>query len=720
MLETAKSNKLTFSIKAHQSLTHKINLADWEADAKTYLSALEPLQRDKRLDAVLFQFPFSFHYEPENRRYLDKLLLFFKEVPTAVEFRGDDWYNSRVINALKDRGVALASLDMPALKGLPPPTDTVTAPFAYIRLHGRNQASWWGSDSAARYDYFYPDKELEAWANRIKQMMMQAEKVLIYFNNHPEGQAVKNAQTLMGMLERWCTSIKLKITGNLIGILYIPPNFLLSYLLKEQIMREYSGVREVRPDTPTYTDWGGGSCEAAEQYGKKCLARADRTFSQGLQCQQINSVMALLSMEDSAFVVHSPLGCSGCCSMANDWFRVGQAHRRSFPIRNARIIVTNLDEKDVIHGGEQKLREALRLAWTRYQPKLIFIFTSCASGIIGDDVDFIAADVQKEFADPIVIPVHCEGFKSKICASGYDASFLAMTKYIFKDIPKGKQEIIPGLLNLFAPPTVSFQDQTEIERILGAIGITTNYIPFYSSLEKIRRIPQAQASTAICKVFADEFMKDLQQDYGIPYSHTIMPIGTRNTDKWLLGIAEIMGKTSEAKAYIEKERERVMPLVEDLRRRLEGKRVVICGGTGRSFAAAALIDDFGMKLAGMTTPVYDDDAQRDVEYLNNIHGNFTIDVANMMPFEQVNMLHKLKPDLFIGVPIWAARLGIPTTHVLDIKRPTMGYNNLVYLGNKIAYALENPGYNKKIAKYSHLPYKQSWYDDDTFKFVKEF
>jgi hypothetical protein len=56
-------------------------------------------------------------------------------------------------------------------------------------------------------------------------------------------------------------------------------------------------VREVRPDTPTYTDWGGGSSEAAEQYGKKCLARADRTFSQGLQCQQINSVMALLSTE---------------------------------------------------------------------------------------------------------------------------------------------------------------------------------------------------------------------------------------------------------------------------------------------------------------------------------------------------------------------------------------------------------------------------------------
>jgi nitrogenase molybdenum-iron protein alpha chain len=204
-----------------------------------------------------------------------------------------------------------------------------------------------------------------------------------------------------------------------------------------------------------------------------------------------------------------------------------------------------------------------------------------------------------------------------------------------------------------------------------------------------------------------------------------MPIGTRNTDKWLLGIASVLGKTAEAEAYIAKEHEQIMPLVADLRKRLEGKSVVICGGTGRSFAAAALIDDFGMKLAGMTTTTYDNDAHEDVKYLNRVlsahgeNGGFMLDVGNMMPFEQVNMLKHLKPDIFLGVPVWAARLGIPTSHVLDIKRPTMGYRNLVYLGNKIAAAIENPGYNKKIARYAHLPYKQSWYTDTPFKFIKE-
>ena len=90
-------------------------------------------------------------------------------------------------------------------------------------------------------------------------------------------------------------------------------------------------------------------------------------------------------------------------------------------------------------------------------------------------------------------------------------------------------------------------------------------------------------------------MKTLEEDYGIPYSHTVMPIGIRNTDKWYRGIAKIIGKEKEVEEIISREHERIEPLVAKIRARLEGKRVFICGGTGRSFAAAALIDDFGMR-----------------------------------------------------------------------------------------------------------------------------
>ncbi len=475
---------------------------------------------------------------------------------------------------------------------------------------------------------------------------------------------------------------------------------------------KYSGVRESRPGR--INDLGIGSREAEEKYRKGCLKRADRSFAQGLQCQQINSMAALMSLEDSVFISHSPQGCLGCSIMAVDMYRVGQAHRGIRNIRNPRIIVTNLDQKSVVFGGEQKLRESVKLAVDRYHPKMIFIYASCASGIIGDDIDAIAADLSQEYPDTLMIPIHCEGFKSKICASGFDAAFLSINRYILKGerVPTEK-----GLINLFAPTTVSYADQREMERMLAAIGVRVNYIPFYSSLEKIRKIPAAEASTSICKVFADEFMKTLWEDYGIPYSHTVMPIGIRNTDKWYRGIAQVLGRETEAEEIIAREHERIEPLVAQLRARLQGKRVFICGGTGRSFAAAALVDDFGMKLVGLETPTYDADAQTDIEYLNGIHDNFTVDVANMQPFEQVNLVKKLKPDAFIGVPDWAAKLGIPTTHVLDGKRPTMGYDGLLFLGNKIADQLENPGFNVKLARHAKLPYRESWYGEDAFKYI---
>lgn len=123
---------------------------------------------------------------------------------------------------------------------------------------------------------------------------------------------------------------------------------------------QYSGVRESRPGR--INDLGTTGQEVEDNYKKGCLKRADRSFAQGLQCQQINSMAALMSLEDSVFIAHSPQGCVGCSIMAVDMYRVGQAHRGIKNIKNPRIIVTNIDQKSVVFGGEQKLRDSVNKA----------------------------------------------------------------------------------------------------------------------------------------------------------------------------------------------------------------------------------------------------------------------------------------------------------------------------------------------------------------------
>jgi len=197
---TENAENLTYSIKAPQSLTHKVDQFKWRDEVKTYLTAIEPLRETGKLEAILFQFPYSFHYDADNRRHLANLLTEFSGLPSAVEFRNNEWDGNRVIDELKKRKVAYVSTDLPDLKGLPHVLDIYTSSFAYFRLHGRNNEKWWGSDSRSRYDYLYNGKELEGIAERIKRFVVKAGKVLVYFNNHARGQAVKNAKSLKELL----------------------------------------------------------------------------------------------------------------------------------------------------------------------------------------------------------------------------------------------------------------------------------------------------------------------------------------------------------------------------------------------------------------------------------------------------------------------------------------------------------------------------------------
>jgi len=190
-----------FAIKAHQSLTHKIN-EDFQKEVERYKEGIRPLAEAGRLAAVLFQFPYSFHYTPECRKHLQRLCDSFADLPKAVEFRGAEWQKESVYKGLRDVGAALVNVDEPRLPKLPKPTDVVSSDLAYLRFHGRNQANWWRGDNVSRYDYLYSGEELSEWLPMIERMLAKAQLLLVIFNNHSRGQAIQNARELQGMLFR--------------------------------------------------------------------------------------------------------------------------------------------------------------------------------------------------------------------------------------------------------------------------------------------------------------------------------------------------------------------------------------------------------------------------------------------------------------------------------------------------------------------------------------
>jgi uncharacterized protein YecE (DUF72 family) len=217
-----------FSLKLPQLVTHEAIVKDSGEKAALIAKSFErkciqPLAENNLLSAVLIQLsPYFRRYDekteadnlPELRRVFE--LLNTDNYEYVAEFRHSSWLNSNrddlekdTIDLLHEFNIANCQLDGPGF----PITKTITASHGYIRMHGRNQDLWFkgakakaedasnGDDRMNRYDYLYTDTELKEWLPRINQYLeSQGGKTRVYFNNHPNAQAIKNAFMLMDLL----------------------------------------------------------------------------------------------------------------------------------------------------------------------------------------------------------------------------------------------------------------------------------------------------------------------------------------------------------------------------------------------------------------------------------------------------------------------------------------------------------------------------------------
>ena len=193
--ETVPFPRFSFTAKAWRRFTHEREAPPSPLEVERFRSGIAPLREAGRLAAVLFQFPWSFRNTPVNREWLKRVLDLFPEVPAVVEVRHGSWDTEEGRALLQARKAALCNVDQPLFHGSLPPREAVTAPLAYVRLHGRNEENWFKEDAGrdARYDYLYSMEEIEPWVDRIRRMQARAERVFVITNNHYKSKAAVNA-----------------------------------------------------------------------------------------------------------------------------------------------------------------------------------------------------------------------------------------------------------------------------------------------------------------------------------------------------------------------------------------------------------------------------------------------------------------------------------------------------------------------------------------------
>jgi uncharacterized protein YecE (DUF72 family) len=144
---------------------------------------LEPL-RDRIL-CILWQLP------PSLKQDLSLLEGFLSGLPDtyryALEFRHSSWINNDCFQLLSKFRVAHCTVSAPRF-----PCDlTITTDFAYIRFHGIDK--W--------YNYNYSEEDLLWWRDELLRIGKSVNRILVYFNNDSEANAVRNALRLQELLK---------------------------------------------------------------------------------------------------------------------------------------------------------------------------------------------------------------------------------------------------------------------------------------------------------------------------------------------------------------------------------------------------------------------------------------------------------------------------------------------------------------------------------------
>ncbi|BCS53625.1 nitrogenase component 1 [Geobacter sp. SVR] len=444
----------------------------------------------------------------------------------------------------------------------------------------------------------------------------------------------------------------------------------------------------------------------------------ERCFTQASACSSGCCQNQLGSITDALVINHAPVGCAADSVPGNVNYKSG-ARLRGLEYRNVQIISTNLEERDTVFGATEKLRDTILQAYERYKPNAIFVTTSCVSGIIGEDIQSVLNELKDELGIPLV-PAFCEGFKTKVWASGFDAAFHAVLHGIVEPPRSG-----------FTSNTVNFVNfrgsaRREIIATFAKLGVEPVFLLQHSSVEQIRRISEARATVSICGTLGSYLGNGLEQYYGVSYVKTEQPHGITGYKNWLRSLGDLLGERDAVEAHISAEETRIADELADIRAKLKGKTAVV--GMGPSFGHnyTRVLRELGVEVIWAATWHFDQnydhgEVPESTKRLAEADESLGVSVGDQQNYEIVNLLGKLKPDIYVtrhgGSSVWATKMGIASYMITD-EYAAFGFNGILNFGNVIIDKLTNRSLARKLAERIKLPYSDWWISQDSFSLLE--
>ena len=399
-------------------------------------------------------------------------------------------------------------------------------------------------------------------------------------------------------------------------------------------------------------------------------------------CVFCGSRVVLYPIADAVHLVHGPIGCAVYTWDIRGALSSGpELHRLSFS--------TDLQEIDVIFGGEKKLYKALVELIDRHHPRAAFVYSTCIVGIIGDDLEAVCKRVSAEKSIP-VLPVQSEGFKGNK-REGYTAACNAMARLVGTGDTTGISKYSINILGDFNLAGEIWLIRDYFNRI--GIEVVAN-ITGDGRVDDIRRAHGASLNVVQCSGSTMDLARMMEKEYAIP-SLRVSYFGVEDMAESLYEVArffKVPAMMKKAREVVRVELQTLLPELNRYKKDLTGKKAAIY--VGGAFKAFSLVKAF--RLLGMDVVMVGSQTgtQEDYEELRQITDDGTIIVDDSNPLELSSFLKEKNVDIFVGGvkerPI-AYKLGVAfCDHNHERKEMLAGFQGMLNFAREVHGSVMSP------------------------------
>ncbi|WP_228259562.1 nitrogenase iron-molybdenum cofactor biosynthesis protein NifE [Siculibacillus lacustris] len=404
-------------------------------------------------------------------------------------------------------------------------------------------------------------------------------------------------------------------------------------------------------------------------------------------CAFDGAKIVLQPITDCAHLVHAPLACEG-----NSWDNRGAAS--SGPTLWRTSFTTDLTELDVVMGqGERKLWKAIREIAEAHRPPAIFVYETCVTALIGDDLDAVCSHASAKFGLP-VIPVHAAGFVGSKNL-GNKLAGEALLDHVIGTVEP--DDVGPYDVNILGEFNLAGEFWL-VKPLLDELGIRVRAcVPGDARYADVAAAHTARATMMVCSTALINLARKMEERWGIPYFEGSF-YGVADTSEALRQLSRMLvarGAPADlldrTEALIAREEAIVWEKLEAFRPRLQGRRVLLNTGGVKSWSVVAALMEIGIEIVGTSVKKSTiEDKERIKQILKD--ENHTFD--GMAPRDLYALLERADADIMLSggrTQFIALKARMPWLDINQERQyPYAGYDGMVEMVRQIDLAIHNP------------------------------